>query len=168
MAEQHADDWRTRAACADHPRVDFTRPNPAARTICHGCPVAQDCLHAALQEPQQPYLGLRGGRTHPEALNALQALLSAPPRRTRRPQAVCGTDAGYRRHIVNHETTCDPCRAAHAKVVRKWEQARRRARREADAARAARELSTDPPDGGQTPRATLTSTTPASHPETPA
>lgn len=117
-------DWRQDAACAA--TTDWGHDRNADRAVCATCPVTADCLTAALSEPR-PYLGIRAGVTHAE--HARKAAPQRPQRRRWTRPAACGTDGGYRRHLVNHEPTCDDCKAAHALVVRKWAQAQARRRR---------------------------------------
>jgi WhiB family redox-sensing transcriptional regulator len=59
-------DWRALAACRGRdPRVFFPRSHDqfaitVARSVCAGCPVRSECLHAALSAPF-PVQGIWGG-----------------------------------------------------------------------------------------------------------
>lgn len=119
-------DWRSSAACNHHPDIDWLRASDDARAVCSTCPVSGSCLTDALQE-SRPFLGIRAGLTHAE--HTAPSAPQKPQRRRWARPAACGTDGGYRRHLVNHEPTCDACKAAHALVVRKWAQAQARRRR---------------------------------------
>lgn len=65
--------------------------------------------------------------------------MKAPSYRPPGQPGACGTDAGYRRHLLAGETRCDPCLAAHARTVRRWAQQRRREHLAWQAARTARQ-----------------------------
>ena len=63
-------EWHARAAC-QHERSDvfFIAAGPAlraARAICAGCPVKQDCLDAALDTQESADFGTWGGTTASE------------------------------------------------------------------------------------------------------
>ncbi len=75
-----------------------------AMSICHGCPVRDDCLHAALagREP-----GVWGGTSGQQ-----RRRLEQPPK-ARTWLKPCGTPAAYDRHRRNQETPCPACRAAY-------------------------------------------------------
>lgn len=90
-------EWETRAACTgltDWQQIFFPAgshgsdgaPNSydRARRICNGCPVTQDCLHAAMREEAHAQgrggrIGMRGGRTPAERYEL--AGVKAPGRR---------------------------------------------------------------------------------------
>lgn len=47
---------------------------------------------------------------------------------TRGKVALCGTDAGYKRHLRNGATPCESCRIAHAQSVSDWAATKRKKR----------------------------------------
>lgn len=122
--------WRTFAACADS-GVDFFDPNQTnqALMLCHGCPVADECLREALSVgAKDDPAGVWGGHTKAERdemrpkgrrVKPCQPA-DAPKTRQRRSEAVCGTDPGYQRHVRERTTPCAPCREARRLRMAEW------------------------------------------------
>ncbi len=115
-------DWTGRAACVGHD-VDYWDPaSPtelaAARAICHGCPVREQCLTANITEPYT----VVGGLSTPERASLLGVTRAAA---RRSPHA---TRSRYIGSSAYPGCRCDACKAAH----RSYEQDARR-RRGADA-----------------------------------
>lgn len=90
-------------------RPPVNSPAPAdkwkpARALCGGCPVAGDCLNAALVDEQsQLRFGMRGGMTPDDRDRIMTRTL---------PQH--GTYWRYK----NHSCTCEPCKRANARRAR--------------------------------------------------
>ena len=129
-----AEHWSDTAACqlpenADHRDVFFasTRDHvsiAAAKTICGGCPVLQECGEYALMHRIQH--GVWGGMTTAQRKCILRRLgkgtgqpkkQAAPAKR--RKVAECGTNTGYGKHIRDKTKICEPCRRAHADADRR-------------------------------------------------
>lgn len=118
--------WWERAACRDLARDVFfpgeneTHQYVEARRICAGCPVRDECLDDALATGER--FGMRGGLTPRE-----REQLRSGQRGRLGPGAVarCGTNAGYHRHVREHNPPCGLCRAAHAAYAREYEHRRR-------------------------------------------
>jgi hypothetical protein len=133
-------EWMRLAAC-DSPDIDpewffpSSENGPSlskARGVCASCFVQRDCLAYALAvEGGQPaksregvYAGTTGGeryRLHQKAQaqgrrqQVTQQADPAPKPKRKSPEpAVCGTNAGYRKHIRDKTEICGPCRQAHA------------------------------------------------------
>jgi WhiB family redox-sensing transcriptional regulator len=115
-----AGDWVEDRACADHPTTMFYADSPgasvyaAARAVCAGCPVRQECLDYAL-ENREPY-GMWGGLAPMERWKLVQG--------KRATMWQHGTAAGYKRHRRLGEEACDECRHANREAAR----ARRKSR----------------------------------------
>jgi hypothetical protein len=108
-----AGDWLDRAACRTYDVDLFVPPDPAknggryskaaqkriarARTICAGCPVADECVADGATD----LFGIRGGLL-PEERGAKPA-----------PVIAHGTTAGYRAHYRQGVPMCEACRSAH-------------------------------------------------------
>lgn len=67
--------WTEDAACvSSDPELWFPKKGAngnalkAARTICDSCPVRDQCLEAALANPEDYYYGVRGGLTAKERM----------------------------------------------------------------------------------------------------
>jgi hypothetical protein len=88
----------------------------AAKTVCAGCPVRDECLTDALEwEVPSRRFGIRGGFTPAER----ERLGSPLAGRRRQSLARCGTDAGYYRHLRTlGEPACGACKEAHAAYTR--------------------------------------------------
>lgn len=120
--------WSDRAICADlnptvmEPADEDEKAIAYARSICGRCPVAAECLNAALREERAAdrYMrdGMRGGLTPAERcteyrrrqrarLKQKQQPAPTPPP----PPADCGTRRGYDRHRRDGEDPCQKCRA---------------------------------------------------------
>lgn len=74
--------WHPRAACRGHPEVNFFpsrgEPNDAAKAVCAGCPVREECLAFAQEERIEH--GMWGGlSTHQR--QAQRAKRTGPARR---------------------------------------------------------------------------------------
>jgi len=93
-----------------------------ARKICYSCPVRQQCLDFAVENHETR--GVWGGTSERERrlMNHDRLSQLAAKRAIRIPTRtppVCGTDAGYHRHIrgnrgLRPSEPCEACRAAHA------------------------------------------------------
>lgn len=121
--------WTDQAACRDRPDVDFfpvyegtitvawKENTAAAKAICASCPVKDACLTDALSHWGTG--GIWGGTTELEREKM-------PKRHLRSSVALCGTDAGYYRHLrITLTAPCSACRAAHAKYTRERAAAKR-------------------------------------------
>lgn len=99
--------WMLQAACRDaDPELfypsDDVETAPDAEKFCHGCPVAAECLDAALNRNER---GVWGGTTE----HRRRRLRGLPDIDT----SACGTyPKGYGRHTRAGEKPCDECRAA--------------------------------------------------------
>lgn len=109
-------DWMELRACIGmDPAVFFPPPRGrnvarAAKAVCASCDVRDECLAYALEHRETE--GIWGGLTARE-----RGRLQKPPARP--PVALCGTDAGYYRHLRRTRTEpCVPCREAHAAAAR--------------------------------------------------
>lgn len=135
MAEQ----WRSRAACRDHPDPDMFFPNPTdvagrqrAAVVCARCPVVTECLDGANQRRERH--GVWGGLGRTDTGRPARPP-GRPPRSAGLP--LCGTAAGYRAHIAAAQPPCTGCRdAANLEYESKYAKSfalmeARRARREA-------------------------------------
>jgi len=130
--------WRDQAPCVGDYLFDAESGADAqmAARICHGCPVALDCLEAALSEEtgdSNNRSGIRGGLTPKQRVTIARrrrtwaaakaeaegVTVKKPMRGPGRPEAPCGTQAAYDRHIRRHELVDDACREAHAEKRRK-------------------------------------------------
>lgn len=76
----------------------------AARAVCAGCVVREECLQHALDNGER--LGVWGGLSERERRKLRAA------RRQRVDRARCGTIAGYAAHRRRGEATCPLCRVA--------------------------------------------------------
>jgi len=97
------------AACIGEP-VDWWFPKPnastrAAKAVCRGCPVRQQCLDHALEHDER--FGVWGGLTEKERSRL---------RRRRAEEPWHGTPGGY----TNHGCRCTACTAAHTAAVNAW------------------------------------------------
>lgn len=109
--------WREQASCIRAEPTMFDSPELAdfdggklkpqsvlrlheARRVCLACPVQLECLADALAAKDS---GVRGGRLldrgNPKVIPSIPKL-----------EAVCGTEAAYRRHIRNGEPIDTECR----------------------------------------------------------
>lgn len=66
-------DWMEKAACTNHPEIDFTPSEKnslgPAKRVCWGeCPVRVQCFRFAVEGPASPELGIWGGHTSREVL----------------------------------------------------------------------------------------------------
>lgn len=75
-----SDTWRWQAACAGTPNLMFSEnPNAieAAKSICHGCPVREQCLDEAMRieggRTVNSRAGIYGGLTPHERMNLYRA-----------------------------------------------------------------------------------------------
>lgn len=127
-------EWLDAAACKGHAtdlwfaeRGDNERETKAAKAICAGCPVKDQCLEAALTDNER--FGIWGGytererrrikrkrRTDARAAEARRIPRSDQP--LKREPAACGTLAGYKRHRAANTPPCDACRKANADYAR--------------------------------------------------
>lgn len=121
------EDWRTRAACrGQDPALFFAPPSDTvarktALTLCADCPVRTECLADALSVPFLEDHGIRAGLTERARRKMTRNLRPGVD------SGKCDTNAGYYRHLRNHEDACDGCAEAH----RAYNRARRAAQREA-------------------------------------
>jgi hypothetical protein len=118
--------WQTEGAChGKDTNLWFPRRGESinkiaeAKNICHNCPIQQKCLDYALWHHEQH--GIWGGLTEFERrkLRTNLGIRPGPSNRTaiaRLKQPVnndmCGTYAGWGRHMRAHERPCEPCREA--------------------------------------------------------
>jgi hypothetical protein len=80
----------------------------AARNVCAGCPVVDECLTYALENALD--YGIFGGLTGDQRKE-----LGRPRKRAFTPtRSACGTAAGYRRHLRYGEDACRDCKDAEA------------------------------------------------------
>jgi len=74
------------------------------------CPVIQECLQFALSLPaSKDQHGVYGGLSHKQRIILRRKNGSQP-----HPRPPCGSLAGYRRHLKDHEAPCEECRKANA------------------------------------------------------
>ena len=94
-----------------------------AASICQSCPLLEDCRERVMSSPHVEK-GVWAGMTEDGRKRARARLGLGQRYRT----AVCGTDAGYSRHVKRREPTCEACRAAHAQAqaMRDRKRAKRR------------------------------------------
>jgi WhiB family redox-sensing transcriptional regulator len=110
-------DWKRRAECRDA-NSNLMYPLPSdldgirdAKKVCGGCPVRKECLAWALNHPE-PY-GVWGGLDERERADLLgRRPKPDPDEQPVRDPAVCGTEAGHRRHIRAGERACRRCKDA--------------------------------------------------------
>jgi WhiB family redox-sensing transcriptional regulator len=110
--------------CADKdrelwfPERQNQRETHAAKRLCDGCPVKDDCLADAMRYEAGLGKGSREGiygGTTPAERYALE--VKKRGRKPRRPVAH-GTDAGYKQHQRRDEVACSPCVTAHRDAAR--------------------------------------------------
>lgn len=96
-------EWRTQAACRNHPQPDIFFPDPGdhttrkqAKAICNTCPVQQPCRQEAKRLQTQ---GIWGNKTH-------------YGRGGHTPNTPCGTTNAARRHQRAGEPLCHSCQQA--------------------------------------------------------
>lgn len=133
--------WSDAAACAPYPDL-FIPENgeepgyTTAKKICGTCPVAEQCLAAAMAEEKgadrHARAGVRGGLTPSERASkyrreARAQAASQPQRKAPADTSDCGTQAAYQRHVKRHEVIDQACRSAHTE----WQRQRRSAKRAA-------------------------------------
>lgn len=115
--------WRDDALCREiDPDVFLVDRGPEAsyaRSVCAICPVAEECLEAAMESETGDHThraGIRGGLT-PRQRSGLatrrRADGSQAARTGGKPLSPCGTPAAYDRHVRNGERIDDACREAH-------------------------------------------------------
>jgi WhiB family redox-sensing transcriptional regulator len=106
--------WRHQAACNNRPTdywfpeqsrttTTITPANQLAITICHTCPVQQQCLTWALTKPETH--GIWGGLT---AEQRRQLHLKTPV------NIQHGTKTGYETHLRHGQPACRDCKRANA------------------------------------------------------
>lgn len=98
----YRDDWREQGKCRTA-GVDMFPADVAgvmaAKRVCAGCPVREQCLQHALDTPE-PH-GMWGGKSERER-----------DRIRRKAPLVCGTVRAYRAHLRRRERPCDACNEA--------------------------------------------------------
>lgn len=108
--------WKRYASCADMDlRIFYTERGESpreAKNVCAGCPVREECLEYALVYGEK--FGIWGGKSERQR-KRMRAERRGPPS-----PSVCGTEAGYRRHLRLHNKTCPECRQAHQTAVTNW------------------------------------------------
>ena len=122
--------WRDEALCRMGDAEDFfpagfdaKAQERHAKAICHLCPSRLPCGQWALDNDEP--VGVWGGMTEGERRGILRrrrakaAAAEAQPQppkpaAKKREPAKCGTNSGYRRHVRDKTTICQPCRQAHA------------------------------------------------------
>ena len=103
--------WRDDAACRGmdtsvfFPERGDIEGVRTAKEICARCTVTAECLEWAYSVFEIDN-GIWGG------LSGYERRLNAPTRGFRRSVGVCGTYAGYKRHLRREETPCNECREA--------------------------------------------------------
>lgn len=126
------EDWTRRAVCAQtDPEAFFPErggSNRAAKAICKGCPVIDQCLAYALKHDER--FGIWGGvaerdrRAMKRAQDPTPRKQAAPPRH--------GTEARARWDYRHNITPCDPCRDAEPTAHKARNDARARTAIEVD------------------------------------
>lgn len=104
------DDWRLRSACTTDDADLFFGDSHAeaiAKSICHGCPVIQQCAQWALDTRQE--FGVFGGLDDRQRRAILRRQGAIKPRGGGRAPAPCGTRAAYDRHRKNGEPIDNLC-----------------------------------------------------------
>lgn len=110
--------WRDQAACRGHP-TQLWYPGPhdnprPGQTICHTCPVQQECLDDAVANNEQD--GIRGGLTEGQRDRYQRHLPIGRPR-GKRVTAAHGTCSG-----AAAGCKCEPCRQAKRRYdADRWE-----------------------------------------------
>lgn len=114
------------AACAKADPDLFFRPeaergsrgrqrDAAAKAVCATCPVLDACLETALAEP---VMGVWGGTTEEERRHFAELdgrrYLTVPSGKGVQ-RALCGSEAGYQRHLRAKQQACRPCTEANAR-----------------------------------------------------
>lgn len=108
-------DWRNAARCREvDPELFFPVGNndPArlqaeeAKRVCRTCPVIEWCAQWAIEN--RIGHGVWGGLDE----TALGNIRRHRKPTTRRTPARCGTRPGYKRHLREHTTICEPCAEA--------------------------------------------------------
>jgi hypothetical protein len=103
--------WYEHALCATvdpelfHPEKGGS--NAAAKRICAGCDVLEQCRAYALEQPADQLHGIWGGTTAKDR-RAIRAGLGLNVK----PLQPCGTRAAYMRHLKDDEQPCDACARA--------------------------------------------------------
>lgn len=96
--------WVAKAKCVDADPETFYpdkgQPATAAKEVCAGCPVIEECLDYAMANNER--FGVWGGLSEPE-----RKKLRGGRRERARPEH--GTSAGYRQHHRLGEQPCTPC-----------------------------------------------------------
>jgi len=86
----------------------------AAKKVCGGCPVKDECLQWALDRDER--FGVWGGLSERE-----RRRLHGKPTTKRARQAECGTASGYRAHKRLGEESCEACSEANRTYNREWQ-----------------------------------------------
>ncbi|MGE2733816.1 WhiB family transcriptional regulator [Mycolicibacterium vaccae] len=109
-----SDDWRSRAACRNHPHPDLFFPDPSdkpgqreAARICAMCPVTAEC--ADLADSMKARDGVWAGLGRTDTGRAARPPGRPPKQGNNRS---CGTAQGFRDHIADGEIPCIACRDA--------------------------------------------------------
>ena len=107
--------WVTDGNCTEDTAerffVDKTGNPEPAKNMCRTCPVIQRCAEYALNHPTYVY-GIWGGLTEEErdVLRKKKGIRTIPTA-----TSICGTAAGYKRHIRLGVVPCADCRRAEAR-----------------------------------------------------
>ena len=133
--------WRADAACKGEEVAAFFPGRgqngnvAAAKAVCNGCNVRQECLTEALSDPT--ISGIWGGTSHRQRRNMRSEANPVESIRHRK-DIVHGTNAGYAAHHrrLDDPGPCTPCIEAHSAYRNAAKAARRRT------AKAARTLTT--------------------------
>ena len=102
--------WRAQAVCRGmdpglfFPEQDDRRGMAAAKAVCAGCPVREECLEANLLERDGVWGGLSGKQRQAVRVERLGKRRSGPIRH--------GSEGGYRAHRRRGEDPCHACMEA--------------------------------------------------------
>ena len=129
--------WRTDAACRGMDTVAVFFPArgqngkvAAAKKICEGCPVKDECLTEAMVDPMNS--GIWGATSHRQRRAIRSASNPVESLRARKP-IDHGSAGGAAQHQRRGETPCEPCRIRHNKDSRRRQNHRRALARTATA-----------------------------------
>jgi WhiB family redox-sensing transcriptional regulator len=104
-------------ACRNEPVNLFVSDNSdryptRLRQMCADCPVRQQCLDMALEDPSLK--GLWGGMNEAERRGERRRRGIEHRRGGQPSKAKCGEPAGYKAHLRYGETPCDACTEAYS------------------------------------------------------
>lgn len=81
-----------------------------AKSVCAGCPVLDECMEYAVADPELS--GVWGGTSFLDRREIRKARGSTSRMSRVKNPAACGTPAGYNRHRMAGEASCESCKEA--------------------------------------------------------